>query len=501
MPPGRDEEKSARLAEACYDFAEAINVPLAPWQRLVLADWLSVDSQGRWIASQSTLIVPRQNGKSSLLFLVMLFKLIRLGEQRQLYSSHQYNATRIVFTELVRFIESTPALEQFGIVFRRATGAESIELPSGPWIKFLARSENAARGLSRVDTLYYDEAFSLSAEMLEAIGYTQAAHPNPQAFFTSSAGDASSAVLSKFREAGRDGGSATVCFHEWSAAESDDPASEATWLRANPGIGSALTLRRVRNEFESTPVLRSFQRERLGVWIDALAEHAIDFEAWGRCLDDEMSHYPPLGHSGPVSFGLDVDYDRTGTALCCAWRDDQGQERVALLEFNPSSDRPVFDGLGERFARFESPPTLDLYGIAHVPPRNIRLHLRPSKDMRQMYDELRWSKELSLSTEDSPEQPATLRAVSWPEYSSACVGFSEAVRREEIRVLSSEAMNVAARALGMRTLDRDGSVIYERRDRNTPTSPVVAAALALYGLRDMLAGAEETTEELEAVIY
>ena len=55
------------LGQDCVEFAAQAGLFLDPWQHTVLRDSMGVQAGGKWTAPQVGLLVPRQNGKGSVL--------------------------------------------------------------------------------------------------------------------------------------------------------------------------------------------------------------------------------------------------------------------------------------------------------------------------------------------------------------------------------------------------------------------------------------------------
>jgi hypothetical protein len=452
------------LLEMAIEFNDMIGLPpLAPWQILVLGDWLAGTDDG-WLATEWTLIMPRQNGKTHLVILRVLFGLLVLKERHIVFTTHNFGVTRAIMDDLRKIISSSEALTK-ALVFKLRNGFEQITTRDGRGvIRFKARTKHGPRGLSRVDLIVYDEAFLLDYETLEGFGYTQAAANNPQALFLSSAGTELSTFLKDKRRAGHEGGSTTSGYHEWCAEEGDDYANPAIWLKANPGVGWAMKFRRIAQEWETgrrNP--KSFARERLGVWPTfSTVGKAINLESYQECVLDT----PVLPTTRDlVTFGLDVEYDRSAASLACAWRAD-GVDHVAIVRFTPKVDEIIA----------ALPDILSKVG------RERSIHMRPSRDVRETYDSLLSNSVLRFQPKQDVFQ------LTWPEYASACQGISSSFSKRDIRVIQSASLDAAVLD-AIPKIDRDGGWVFHRDKESAPNSSLVAAAMALWALRQKLVGA------------
>jgi phage terminase large subunit-like protein len=110
------------------------------------------------------------------------------------------------------------------------------------------------------------------------------ARPDPQVWYTSTAGGPGSIQLGRVRKRGFAGDDPSLAFMEWSADEHGyDVASRADWARANPGLHTG----RISEEYIAKELAAlgpvAFARERLSVGdypADGGAWEVISQDAW-----------------------------------------------------------------------------------------------------------------------------------------------------------------------------------------------------------------------------
>ena len=194
--------------EEAIELAARAGLHLYPWQKLVLRDALGETSAGKWAAFEVALIVPRQQGKGSVLEALELAALFLADPDAPppliLHSAHEFKTSAEHFRRVRDLIEGTPAFSKQVRIIRTAAGAEAIELHSGARLRFVTRSGGSGRGFS-ADLVVIDEAYNLTAESMAAVLPTMAARPNPQIWYTSSAGMVASEQLAHIRARGRSG--------------------------------------------------------------------------------------------------------------------------------------------------------------------------------------------------------------------------------------------------------------------------------------------------------
>jgi hypothetical protein len=137
-----------------------------------------------------------------------------------------------------------------------------------------------------------DEAYNLGSQEMAALLPTLSARPDPQVWYTSTAGNLDSAQLGRVRERGIGGADPSLAFMEWSVDErAYDPASLADRALANPGMGYRITPEYIEKEFLALDP-EAFARERLSVG-DYPSGHAGDWavvgeSAWDACKDTSV---------------------------------------------------------------------------------------------------------------------------------------------------------------------------------------------------------------------
>jgi hypothetical protein len=303
------------------DFATELGINLMEWQRYVCIHGHKVREDGRWAHSELGLIMARQQGKSTLMMLRILTGMFVWGEGLQLASAHRLTTSLETFRQIIGLIETHPKLEKEVKKIRWQHGAEEIELFGNR--RFVVKAaNNAARGLSKPETIHLDELREYKDEdAWSSMRYSMMAAKNPQVWIYSSAGDQHSVILNKLRE--RALASATtndpIGWFEWSA-EPDAPillpSGEMNWsafAQANPSLGITIHPDNLRAVINDPPDI--VRTEVLAQWVDTI-NSAIDAQKWAMCQIDAI----PLDPEQPTWLGLDLSPDRKFGALVAAQR-------------------------------------------------------------------------------------------------------------------------------------------------------------------------------------
>jgi phage terminase large subunit-like protein len=303
------------------DFATELGINLMEWQRFVCIHGHKMREDGRWAHSELGLIMARQQGKSTLMMLRILTGMFVWGEGLQLASAHRLTTSLETFRQIVGLIETHPKLEKEVKKIRWQHGAEEIELFGNR--RFVVKAaNNAARGLSKPETIHLDELREYKDEdAWSSMRYSMMAAKNPQVWIYSSAGDQHSVILNKLRE--RALSSATtndpIGWFEWSA-EPDAPillpSGEMNWsafAQANPSLGITIHPDNLKAVINDPPDI--VRTEVLAQWVDTI-NSAIDAQKWAMCQIDPI----PLDPEQPTWLGLDLSPDRKFGALVAAQR-------------------------------------------------------------------------------------------------------------------------------------------------------------------------------------
>ena len=298
------------------DFASQLGIELMDWQKFVAIHGHKIKEDGRWAHSEVGLCLSRQNGKSTLMMLRILTGMFVWGEGLQLASAHRLTTSLETFRQIVGLIETNPKLEKEVKKIRWQHGAEEIELFGNR--RFVVKAaNNAARGLSKPETIHLDELREYKDEdAWSSMRYSMMAAKNPQVWIYSSAGDQHSVILNKLRE--RALVSATtndpIGWFEWSA-EPDAPillpSGEINWsafAQANPSLGITIHPDNLKAVINDPPDI--VRTEVLAQWVDTI-NSAIDAQKWALCQTDPI----PLDPEKETWFGLDLSPDRKFGAL------------------------------------------------------------------------------------------------------------------------------------------------------------------------------------------
>lgn len=398
----------------------------------------------RWAAREVVEVVPRQNGKGSILEARQLAGLFVFDEQLQLHTAHEFKTCYEHFRRLKDLIEGCDLLAEHVARIRTGAGDQAIELHNGNRIRFIARSRSSGRGFS-ADVVYLDEAYELSDETVGALMPAMSARPNPQIWYTSSAPHETSTVLHRLRRRALDGNSARLWYSEWGNPPDVDPLDRGAWRAANPAMGIRIAEEDIAAEQESMAPAE-FARERLGVPDTPLEEQQVGpiaGDRWAELVDGDS-----LPADGSVRLALDVPPDRTTAAFAIAGKRPDGLLHLSTRLFVPPAE---MGRLVELAAELSAG-----HGTSLILPPNS-----PAKAWRA----------------DLVAAGVELDELTPAEYAEACGHVVAKVLDGALRHRGQPEMDAAVGGLAAKT---SGDVdVWARRSSKANIAPFVAATCAL----------------------
>lgn len=321
------ERPHANAASEVVDLAASAGLHLYPWQVLALEEALAVRRDGRWVADEVGLVVPRQNGKGSVLEARQLAGLFLFRETLQVHTAHEFKTCKEHFLRVSSLVQGTPELAEEVKAIYTAAGEQAIELHSGQRLRFLARSHKSIRGFT-ADALYFDEAFLLTDETLGAAMPALSAVVNPQIWYTSSAPHVGSLVQHRVRRRALGGENADrLVYLEWGSEPSVSLDDDEAVALVNPSLGLRIGWDAVRRDRASLND-QEYRRERLGVPEMPLDEddlRAIPGPEWAACADPFSTAVKDL------TFGVDVSPDLRSAAVGVTGRRADGLEHWEVV--------------------------------------------------------------------------------------------------------------------------------------------------------------------------
>ena len=293
------------------EFCESIGFTLLPWQKFLAHEICKVDENDRWYFKEVGVIISRQNGKSTFMQLMILWRMFALGQRLQVHTAHKLTTSSEIFWKIDDIIQShVNLLDRFGKKYE-SKGSQEIKLKTGE--RYLVRANNSAsRGIAAPDTVYMDEVREfMDDEVWSSLRYTQMATSNPQALIFSNAGHQHSVILNRLRERGlaaAAGADDRIGWFEWSAEQGCAIDDRNAWAQANPSLGYTINIENLEAAMsDDESIVRT---ELLCQWVSVI-NPAINPSNWAAAADKNLK----LSKEELTWFAIDLSPDRKSGAL------------------------------------------------------------------------------------------------------------------------------------------------------------------------------------------
>ena len=317
--------KGKTKGDEIAELAEKIKVPLLPWQKFVLDDMMKVDAKGNFVRKSNLVLVARQNGKTHLARMRVIWGLFYGGERNHLIMSSNRGMALTSFRDIAYTIESNDFLKSQVKAIRYANGTESIELLNGARLDVVAATRDGSRGRT-ADFLWIDELREINEEGFRAATPVTRARPNAQSLFTSNAGDAFSTVLNDMRERAISYPPKSFGFYEYSAPQYCKIEDRSAWALANPALGYTVSEEAIEEAIATSPI-ENTRTETLCQWIDSLSSpwpHGILEETSDSTLEMSPGAY--------TVFAFDVSPSRRNASLVAGQLLPDGRIGVGIMQ-------------------------------------------------------------------------------------------------------------------------------------------------------------------------
>lgn len=444
------------------------NKPM-PWQQYILDVALEIDPDtGLLYYRKVGLSVPRQQGKTELVFTLMVFRAMAFKGQNIVYAAQTRNDARKRWEdELLARLETSAAMRgQF--YPRKTNGNEAIIFKrTRSRIGIIANTESAGHG-PPLDCGMIDEAFKHRDDRLEqAMSPAMSTRPDAQLYWVSAGGDTNSIFLNKKREQGKrmieqqwtsGDFSDRVAHFEWYAPEDMPRDSVETWKAVMPALGTTVSPDHVRAELASMDAAE-FDRAYLNRTRKPTPpeDPNVPKAAWQTCVG-----MPPAWAEGErLAFAVDVAPGRDYASISCAiWADDK--IHVSLVDRRAGTEW-VAPALAKLKARWK-PLAI---GLDRVGPSG------------SLVDELA---AVGITVPKDAKHPAAgdLAIPKTYEATAACGQFADAIRQGTISHTDQPLLTAAINGAMTRSVNE--AWMWNRKSALVDISPLVAATIARWAL-------------------
>lgn len=459
-------EYDSTAGDKVFRLAELLGIPLDEWQKYVIRHALGevVDpatSKKTWAAYQVGLVVPRQNGKTFILDMLILGALF-LFDEKVVLTSQSLKASETILLRVADIIKNSPA--KLGLRKKlpkrwlsRKNGNYQILLSSGASLSTYSRGKDSGRSFT-MDRLINDEAYDYAEIDQAALEPMLSARPNPQIWYVSTPplNALTGEPFTKLRTRGL-AKAEGVAWFEWGADPDKklDLDDRAVWAAANPAYNVRIREATIAAERESLTDA-DFARERLGVWPVKVSNSLISAADWAAIADTD-SVMP-----SPVAFAVDITPARSHACIAAYGVREDGIGHVELAEYGEGTE-----WLTERLVALKERHNPVAIAVDIAGPAGTLVLDLAKAGITEPKDK------------DKPEYGDLVIVRSGSDIGAACGQLVDAVKQKRFVHPNDPTLNLAVANAVSRTIG-DGAFGWDRKKPTTDISPLVAATLARY---------------------
>lgn len=340
-PPKRPLTRRTTHGYEAIEFAQIVlGINLYPWQQWMLKHALELNPDGTYRFRTIVLLVARQNGKSTLLQVLSLWRMYVDGAPLVIGTAQNLDIAEEIWTGAVAMAEANDELAAEIQAVDRTNGKKALRLAANEAedmpirrYKVAAATRKGGRGLSG-DLVLLDELREHSNwDAWGAVTKTTMARPKPQVWAASNAGDASSVVLKHLRkqavEAIESGETddETLGLFEWSAPEDMPTSDRRGWAMANPTVGWGFLTEEALESAHRTDPDPIFRVECLCQWVKSANGGPWKDGHWDTLADRTSKRDPEQGYY----FGVDVSWDRSSASVVVVAPREDGKVHVEIV--------------------------------------------------------------------------------------------------------------------------------------------------------------------------
>ncbi|MEU8213989.1 hypothetical protein AB0B85_32845 [Micromonospora sp. NPDC049044] len=484
FPPGE-----TGAGEDAIEFAADLGIGLYDWQKYAIRNGLRevADPQNPdlnvWAASDVGLMVPRQNGKSYIIDVLILAGLFLFDERIILTAQKKKPNAEKIFFRVANIIEKwvkaeeeerdNPGLQKLLLPGKtwlsKENGGEFIRLESGAFLEMAARGKNA-RGDS-IDKLIHDEAYDLTEVDEAALSFALSGSRNPQTWYLSTPplDTSSGEPYSNIRERGL-ANDEDVCWMEWSVDPNksleDVLDDREAWAQANPAMNLHIresTIRKERAKATKNKKVESFARERLGRWPLKQSNNLISTEAWEAIADPESQ--PADGSKFAIGACAWQVKNKVHAAVALYGVRKDGKEHLEIIRTDPGVDWvPAYLAeLKEKYAGAENPELIAIGIDPQSPLKAAAFKFAPS----------------GITIPEDADEPefGDLAVMTGADYLAGCSQFVTAVEDKTFHHRKFAPLDLAVAGAHTR-MTQSGIWVFDRARSDVDTSPLTAGVVA-----------------------
>lgn len=451
--PGDESE-----GDRCARLGARVGMRCMPWQWMILRAVLSLQDPNEWgerLWTHRDVVIecPRQNGKTLIVVLRIIFGMLVLGEKIA-YTAQEWETAKDVYGRVLDVIERVPSLKKRLKGTPTTTGNRGlIKLGRGE-AKFGPRTDKFGRGLTEVDLLIMDEGYDLTAQQEASLTGATRASKNPQIWYVSTAPVASvhpnCRIFSGMRKLGLQRTADLYCVL-YEAPEGTELGDVAAYRLVHPSlgvVGDERELETKRRKARTVEQRAIFMADYLGI-----GEYPPDEDEMGSPFDavwsDMVNLDPQL--AGTRTIAVHRSRNRQVWAIVAAQMTADGRKHIEVGPVRVGRHTEIAEYLVTKVTEWNP-------GALVIDRRNSANVLEP----------------LLVAAGIEPLMSGTA------DMAHACTGFLDAALAGHLSHSDQQILNDAVASAAMRELP--GGDFAWLEDDNGIAIPLVGASLAHWAL-------------------
>lgn len=349
-PKRRLTPKTSRGFEVITFAREILGINLLPWQQWLLIHALELNPDGSYRFRTLCILVARQNGKTTLVQVLALWRMFLDGCNLVLGTAQNLDVAEECWQGAVEMAQGVDELRDEIAQVVQVNGKKSMRLVTGERYKVQAANRRGGRGLSGNMVVLDELREHQTWDAWGAITKTTMAKDDAQIVALSNAGDATSVVLSHLRTvamAETSSPDTSIGIFEWSAEDGCDKDDWKAIAQANPSLGHTITQGAIRDALRSDPEA-IFRTEVLCQWVENIASGPIPVGSWQMRRDPSST----LNPGDIMAFAVDTSWDRSTTWISVAGFRADGTPHVEIVASHYGTDW-VIPWIRERQDRYD----------------------------------------------------------------------------------------------------------------------------------------------------
>lgn len=348
-PPRRPLTPRTSAGYAAIHFAEWLHRELAgtrhaelapklnPWQRWFLIHALELNPDGSYRFKTVLLWVARQNGKTFIVALLILFRMVMDGDAQVIGVAQKLATAKKTWEHVQAIIDAIPRLKQERGSESNTNGELWFELTGGQryWVD---SADNGGRGLT-FDLVFVDEILKQKTfKAWSALSKTTGARRRSQLVAASNTGDLE-AVVQRFLhqqaidaiEAGDD--ATPIGLFWWSPPPGMPLDTPEAWAYSNPSMNYNVPQENLAGYWIADP-RPVFESEVANLFVDSSTGGPFQQGMWEKGLDRVSKR----AAGGDVYLCIEVSHDRVLAHIGFAAFREDGLAHVGIMQSMPGTD-------------------------------------------------------------------------------------------------------------------------------------------------------------------